>query len=108
MPECGISLGVILSYLKVQPRRFEAKSEIRQSGRVEVRNVLYMSTLVETRYSPLIQSTVSGIVQKGEGEEDGSDRVYAQFSNDIERDDARQNSVQADAFYLRRIGFSFK
>ncbi len=67
-----------------------------KGGRVEVRNVLYMSTLVATRYNPLIQAHVSGIIEKGEGEEGSSDRVYAQVPNDLECDDARQSPIQAD------------
>ena len=36
-----------------------------KGGRVEVRNVLYMSTLVATRYNPLIQAQYQELLRKG-------------------------------------------
>ncbi|MBK7448254.1 MAG: IS110 family transposase [Anaerolineales bacterium] len=36
-----------------------------KGGRVEVRNVLYMSTLVATRYNPLIQAQYQELLRRG-------------------------------------------
>ena len=45
---------------------------------------------------PVDQGTISGIVEEGEGEEGGIDSMHAKVSNDLERNDARQGSVQAE------------
>ena len=67
-----------------------------KGGRIEVRSVLYMSTLVATRYNPLIKGAISRIVEEGEGEESGVDSLHAEVPNHLERNDARQGPVQAD------------
>jgi transposase len=40
-------------------------SEVASAGRIEVRNVLYMSTLVATRYSPLIKAQYQELLRRG-------------------------------------------
>ena len=78
-----------------------------KGGRMEVRSVLYMSTLVATRYNPLIQAQYQQLLKTGKGEEGGADRLYAEVPNDLERDDAGQGPIQADGHRLRRTGFPF-
>ena len=56
---------------------------------------------------PIDPGTVSGIIEEGEGEEGGSDCMYAEVPKDLERNNARQSPVQADGDCLRWTGFSF-
>lgn len=79
-----------------------------KGGRVEVRNVLYIVDLGGDEVQPVDPGTISGIIEKREGQEGGSYRMYAQVPNHLERDDARQGSVQANGDDLRRTGFPFK
>lgn len=54
---------------------------------------------------PVDPGTVSAVVEEGQGEEGGSDRMHAEVSDDLERNDARPNLIQADGHRLRRTGF---
>ena len=54
---------------------------------------------------PIDPGAVSRIVEEGEGEEGGVDGLYAKVPDHLERDDARQGSVQAEGHTLRRTGF---
>ena len=61
--------------------------------------------------------TLSGIVEKGKGQEGSSHRVHtcaarkcrcAEVPDDLERNDARSSPIQANGRSLRRIGFPLK
>ncbi len=56
---------------------------------------------------PIDPGAVSAIIEEGEGEEGGSHRMHAKVFDHLERDDARQGSIQADGHCLRWTGFPF-
>jgi hypothetical protein len=57
-----------------------------KGGRTTVRSVLYMSTLVATRYNPL---PVPALVETRQGKEGGAHGLYTKISYDPECHDAR-------------------
>ena len=112
LPELGkLDRKKIATLVGLAPMNFDSgkKRGYRKTkgGRMEVRNVLYMSTLVATRYNPLIKAQYQELLRRGEGEEGVVDGLYAEVPNDLERDDVGQGSIQAEGHNLRQIGFPF-
>ena len=56
---------------------------------------------------PVDPGAVPAVIEEGQGEEGGIDGVYAEVPNDLECDDARQSSIQAEGRCLRWAGFPF-
>lgn len=57
---------------------------------------------------PIDPGSASAIIEEGEGEEGGVDRVHAEVPNNFERNDARSNPIQAKTLCLRWTVFPFK
>ncbi len=70
LPELGkLDRKKIAALVGLAPMNFDSgkKRGYRKTkgGRMEVRNVLYMSTLVATRYNPLIQAQYQQLLKRG-------------------------------------------
>jgi len=61
-----------------------------KGGRADVRSVPYMSTLVATRYTPVIQREYNHLLSCGKLKKGRSHRLQAQVPDHPQRHDARQ------------------